>query len=875
MGGSHYTVDDDVAIDMKAILGALWKAKGWIVPIVAVAGIGTYLALSVVPPKFKADSQVLIESARSVFEDNGQQETERARLDQQGVGSQVQLITSRDLARRVAKRLDLANNPEFDAIGAGGGSIIGDVLALLGIAGDRSRLSPEERILESYYKALSVYPVKDSRVISVEFQSKNPQLAADAANTIIEEYLALQAGVKRAVTVNRAEILAPEIKRLQEQVKEAERAVETYRSSNDLLLGANNIPLAQQQLAELNTQLSTARSARSEAAAKMELVQELLKNGNSINTASDVLDSTLIQRLRERQVALRARIAELMTTLMANHPQVRSLRSQLDDYDKQITAEVRKVLKGLENDVRVANARVESLTANLNELKVSASKANEQQVRLRELERDAEIKSAQLATLLSRYREADATRNAAILPADARIISRAIAPLKPYWPKKLPITIAVTVAAFLICAAIVIGREFIAGRATRREAMVYAAPDHAEPPLEAAPAAADHAAPDMAETGKVPPMAAGYAAANDRVEDLPPMPEGSPAAPFHADPAAGQRVPFEPAPQADISVQPAATPEPHMPYQPPQEALRQAGFQAPPQPPLPPQPPHQAVPQAPLEVPYPPQAVPPSQPSTPIQPMPAAQSSMYYQPQPPASPASPPPHQAYPAMGPPETGERAVYRPTMDTGAMPTFGANTQQGYARPNPAAGGAVMSGPSMWAALRGDGRPIKTIVVASALSHDLAGAAAVQLAQAAAVEGRVVMVDLKGPPGVNGIADLVSGRVGFTEAITRLPGSRAHRIMPGSHPVALHGEGVARFETVLTALMHTYDWVIVTIGALNPDSITASVLNRADAVVLAAPASGAEDATYMAFDTLADSTSAGVHIFNVDGHAARSAA
>ena len=73
----------------------------------------------------------------------------------------------------------------------------------------------------------------------------------------------LQAGAKRAVTENRAEILAPEIKRLQVQVKLAEGEVEKFRSGADLLLGANNIPLAQQQLAELNTQLSTARSARS------------------------------------------------------------------------------------------------------------------------------------------------------------------------------------------------------------------------------------------------------------------------------------------------------------------------------------------------------------------------------------------------------------------------------------------------------------------------------------------------------------------------------------------------------------------------------------------------------------------------------------
>jgi len=749
MDGQHFDQDDDVALDFKSILGAIWNAKRWVFPVVLLAAVGTFLVLSIIPAVYRADSKVLIESAQSVFEDPGRPETERARLDQNGVGSQVQLLTSRDLARRVAKKLDLASKAEFDAVGTGNRSTLNDVFALLGISGDRGQLSPEERVLEAYYKALSVFPVKDSRVISVEFKSRDARLAADAANAIVEEYLTLQRGVKRSTTSNRAAMLAPEIQRLQAQVKKAEEEVEKFRSGADLLLGANNVPLAQQQLAELNTQLSAARSARSQAAAEIKIVRDLLKSGKPIDTASNVLNSNLIQRLRERQVAQKARIAELSTTLMNNHPQIRSLRSQLADYDKQIRSEIRKILNGLENDRKVAAAQVESLTANLNELKTESSKANKQLVRLRELERDAEVKGAQLASLLSKYGEADATRNAAILPADARIISRAIAPTKPYWPQKLPITLAVTMAVFLICCAIVLMREFTSGRALRRTGM----------PL--------------------PPAAVGR---HDPIEPL-------------ADLVS----------ESDVAEPPLA---------PEIEPLRAA---------------HATVADDPVE---------PVEPvAESIMPDPARVAPTEFSPPPQARPVEPPSARPF------------VRRPAWETESD------------EPDD----------MFWTSIKSEGRAIRVIVVSSAVSNDLAHSVASDISRSAAGDGRAVLVDLFGRATrtprqsrqITGMADLVSGRAGFGEAISQAPNSRAHLIEPGTHTLAMAGEGAVRFDTVMLALSHTYDFVVVDVGVLGADEATAMMLNMAEIVILAAPATGVDDATYLTFDTLSDGGVAGIQI------------
>ncbi len=440
--------EDRVDLDLPVLLGALRQALRWLLPLVAVAAFVTFVGLQLVSSKYRSEAKILIEGSEAVYPgDTRGVEEERALLDTEGVASQVQLLTSRDLSRKVAKRLDLASVPEFEAEGGG---LISGLMVMLGLSRDPEFISPEERVLKAFYRNLKVFRVEGSRVIAVEFTSTDPELAATIANTIVEEYLALQSAAKRQTTEFAATALEPQIKRLEEDVKTAQERAETFRASSDLLLGADNLTLNQQQLGEVNSQLSEARAAESETAAKARLIRELLNSGGSLETASDVLNSPLIQRLRERQVALQSRIAELSTTLLPNHPQLRALNSQLVDFDQQIRSEARKIMIGLENDAKIAADRAAALTASFNQLKVTAGRSAENQVKLRQLEREAAAKASQLEQLMTRYRETDTRRNAQFLAADARVISRATVPIEPYWPKVLPTTIIVALAAALL-----------------------------------------------------------------------------------------------------------------------------------------------------------------------------------------------------------------------------------------------------------------------------------------------------------------------------------------------------------------------------------------------------------------------------------------
>lgn len=453
---------DDMALDLAGLIKTIGASLRWLLPLVLIVAGSVFVVLQLVPSKYMGEARVLIESADARYPGTTRGvEGERAVLDNEGVASQVQLLMSADLARRVAKRLDLSAVPEFEA--AGSGSLLGDALAVLGLGSNMTRSSAEEKVLKHYFKNLDVYTLEGSRVIAVEYSAQDPELAAAVANTILDEYISLQKSAKRETTEIASTALEPQIAQLQREVQAARKAVEDFRARADLLVGANDLTLNQAQLAEISSEYSAAQANKAEAQAKADLIRELLNSGGSLETATDVLNSLLIQRLRERQVAIQSNIAELSITLLPNHPQLRALQSQLAGYNKQIRAEARKVLIGLENDSKVSNQQAAALENRLQELKVSAARSSADQVRLSELDREASAKARQLDSLLNSFREADTRLRAQALPADARIISRSSVPNEPYAPKVFVITIISALATFILGCTFVIMREFLSG----------------------------------------------------------------------------------------------------------------------------------------------------------------------------------------------------------------------------------------------------------------------------------------------------------------------------------------------------------------------------------------------------------------------------
>jgi succinoglycan biosynthesis transport protein ExoP len=481
-------------LDLRALGRALMRKRRWIIVPTVLAAVLSITAVNLVTPRYKSEARILIDGRENVFlRPNGERNEERNALDAEAVTSQVQLLLSRDLAREIIKKNKLAELPEFDPV-LRGLSPVKSLLALFGIGRDPFSLAPEERVFDAYFDRFTAYAVDKSRVIVIEFQSRDPELAARVANSIAEGYLVLQQGARQEQAKSAGQWLSGEIDSLRKKVAEAESRVEDFRSKSSLFVGTNNTTLSNQQMGELNTQLNNARALKSDAESKARLIREMLQSGKPIE-ASEILNSELTRRLTEQRVTLRAQLAEQSSTLLDNHPRIKELRAQLADLDGQIRDEASKISRSLDNDARIAGGRVEGLSASLDQLKKQATSSNGQDVQLRALEREAKAQRDLLESYLAKYREANTRENIDAAPADGRIISSASVSNTPAYPKKLPIVLIVTLATLMLSAGSVVTGELLRmtapGAAARLAlASVAVRPAAAQPatPVDPAPA---------------------------------------------------------------------------------------------------------------------------------------------------------------------------------------------------------------------------------------------------------------------------------------------------------------------------------------------------------------------------------------------------
>lgn len=450
-------------LDLSALWAAIKRRRMWIIgPTVAVFGL-SFVAVNLVSPRYTGEARILLENRGGFFTLPGQASPDSAgQFDSEAVQSQVQLIMSRDLAREAIKRIGLVGNSEFDS-GAGALNALRKVGVLIGLGGHPADRSPEDRVLEKYFDRLLVYPVGRSRIVAVEFTSQDPALAAKGANIIAATYLEMQEAAKQDSARSASSWLSTTIEPLRKRLAEAEAKVEDFRSRNGLLVGANNTTINAQQLGDLSTQLSAARSQQAEAQAKAGLIRDAIKQGRTFEIP-DVANNELVRRLIEQRVNLRAQIALESRNLLSEHPRIKELNAQLADLEGQLRAAAERTVRTLENEAKIAGQRVESFTAALDGQKKSVSTGNDSEVQLRALEREARTLREQLEQYMLRYREAVARDTQNATPADARVISRAIEPTEPSFPKKLPTVLVATLATFLASLATVVSRELLNGR---------------------------------------------------------------------------------------------------------------------------------------------------------------------------------------------------------------------------------------------------------------------------------------------------------------------------------------------------------------------------------------------------------------------------
>ena len=408
------------------------------------AGLGI---LAVNAPQYASESQILVANLSTPFDrPNNTQEQRSDQIDDRFVTSQVSVLKSEDLAQRVVKQLQLEGQGEFDPLRKGVGKVKKTMLAM-GFGTDPRLMSGEQRAVEHLIKNASIYQIPLSNVIVVRYAALDGKTAAAVANALSETYVLSTRESQSGPNARARDWLSGQIDVLRQKVAASEAAVEKFRAEAGLLKGQTST-LGTQEISELNTQITLAEAASSEARAKADEISSMLESVGSVDASAEVLNNQVVQRLREQQVAAMRKVSELSATYLPSHPKMIAASRELVGVEKQLRREALRVVDSLQGQAKVAEARAESLRKGLEQLKSREGGALQSDVKLKELEREAAADSALLETMLARYADANARQDLNLQPGYARIIQTASVSAVPFFPKVGP-TLMLTLLAGL------------------------------------------------------------------------------------------------------------------------------------------------------------------------------------------------------------------------------------------------------------------------------------------------------------------------------------------------------------------------------------------------------------------------------------------
>ncbi len=833
------------AVDLRAVFQGMWGRKKLMATIILVIVVAAAAFVATATPKYTATAKVLLEDPRTSYRDpdTGSNRANQTRaVGEQEVYSQVEVIESGDLAERVAKSLNLAQRPEFDPRRTDVNPVKA-ILIGLGLVNDPRLQTNERRVLDKFASKLKAFPVVKSKVIQVEFSSKDPKTAAEVANTLTELYVTSTREVQLDDTRRASGWLTEQIAQLRNQVARSEAAVEEYRARAGLVQGTSTTTtLAQDELSELNRQIALAAAGRAEAVAKADAIRTLMRDRGTVAASNDVTASNLIQRLREQEIALTRRLADLNTTYLSNHPRILSVRQEINDVRREIRVEALKIVEGLEQQAKVAAAREASLRASMNELKTAASVNKQDEVKLRALEREAKANREQLEALLKRHSDASARQDLFAQPARARVISRASIPSQPSFPKKGPILMIATGGAIAIAllAAFLVEAINMGGGPSAAPAQPHGGYPSSPQPAPSGPAPAGPA-PAAPRKGSI------FSALKDKFKTNPPPGPAQPAmqhphmqqpyvpqAPYgqHQDPYAPVQQPYTaPPPPAPVQAAPAHV-APVEPAPAPAPSVTQSGWDAPP---------------APVAVPTPPPAPAPA-PS--VASMPGAsdpfagqQSSIA------AAMASAPPPQPAPVQAPAPQPDAAPVIANIAGMSSDLEGLPYQVIVDPASPFSSSVFLAARSIAERL-GELSNIRLFV---APTHDPTSGVIMSAALARAFSTfglKTIVVDatmsgheLTAAFGVHdgpGLAEFLRGNAAFSDCIVRDGASSTHVMTSGaSSPEARELAAGNRIDVTLAALSHAYDVVIMSAANLTSNPWALSVADKTDMALLVTPA------------------------------------
>ncbi len=429
----------------------LLRKRAWIIMLLfSLVVIGVAIQTFTATPIYEAKAQIVIEKENP----NVVSIQEVMAVDSTGTDyyqTQYQIIESRTVARQVIEKLNLQDSPEFSSAPENWFSESVNfwkkkIASLMNTGKPKDKDAAKDKkdeddnadawIVNALISRIHVEPVRNSRLVNVRVEAKNPALAAKMANAVVQAYIDQNLGTKLAAAKDAVKWLTDQMDEERKKVEAAENALLKYKETEGIITNfsddAENITA--QKLATLNGQVVEAESQRVEAETRYQQALKVQNSPDMLDSIPQVLSNQLVQDIKKMEVELYNRMSELSKKYGAKHPQMTAIASELATLQERKTGEAKRVVSSLRNEYNLALSREHSLKQALNRQKTESLEMNKKAVQYGVLQRDAESSRNMYELLVKRFKEASLTEE--MKTGNIRIIDRAEVPKAPVRPNK-------------------------------------------------------------------------------------------------------------------------------------------------------------------------------------------------------------------------------------------------------------------------------------------------------------------------------------------------------------------------------------------------------------------------------------------------------
>ncbi len=446
-------------IDLRDYLHVILKRKWTMITIFTVIVVTVAIKSYTAIPIYQATTRLIIEKENP----NVLSIEEVMDIDASGTDyyqTQYKIIESRTVAREVIRRLNLNNSEEFfpkpkdnflTGIKRTVREIINSYKALLTLFKTEKEDAAQEKeksenyeegyemnsaLVSAFIGRINVSPIRNSRLVDISFQAKDPVLAKKNVNTLAMVYIAQNMDIKLKAAQHATKWLHGQIGEKRKNVEKAEQALLKYKQEQHIITDFTSDveKITAQKLAELNTRVVDAQSARVEAETRYNQAAAMKGSADMLDSVPEVLNNQLIQQIKSMEAELYKRMAELSKKYGKKHPRMVAVESELRAVRKRKAQEIKRVINSLRNEYKVALAGENSLKKAFAEQKEETFGLNQKAIRYSVLRREAESARHMYDMLFNRFKEATLTEDMKI--GNIRVVDRAEVPRSPVKPNK-------------------------------------------------------------------------------------------------------------------------------------------------------------------------------------------------------------------------------------------------------------------------------------------------------------------------------------------------------------------------------------------------------------------------------------------------------